>query len=271
MPRRRMLDPSFWDDHHIAALSRDERLLLLGCQSNADDDGRLKGHPAYLKAAMFMYDDDVSITQAGTLLQGCLEKMSTWPKSHPLLLVLYQNANEQYLYFPSWAQTQKPSHPTKSKLPQPPLETLPIFSEKSQEEEQKESRDTPSQSRLGQSSLGKVSLGKGSAVQEDFTKLLNNEKDLTDFMMTTLTEHMPRGPAQVMEAVKKFWFQATGGELPGSLFDPVFSSLKKYPIPVLAISLVKALKYSPGKTKPANYVLAIFDKQMKDYEKERPP
>lgn len=271
MPRRRMIDPTFWDDHHIAALSRDERLLLLGSQSNADDDGRLKGHPAYLKAAIFMYDDDISTTQTGALLQSCLEKMSMWPKTHPLLLVPYQNANEQYLCFPNWGQTQKPSHPTKSKLPEPPLETLPIFSERSQEEEQKESRDAPSQSRSGQSSLGKVSIGQFSGVQEDFTKFLSTEKDLTDFVTTTLEKYLPRGPTQMMPVIKKLWVQATGHEMSGEVFQVVYMALQKYPIPVLASSVVKAVKYSPGKTKPANYIKTVLEDQMKEHERNRSP
>ncbi|GAI58894.1 unnamed protein product, partial [marine sediment metagenome] len=50
MPRRRMLDPSFFEDIYVAKLTRDERLFLMGCIRNSDDDGRLKAHPAYLKA-----------------------------------------------------------------------------------------------------------------------------------------------------------------------------------------------------------------------------
>ncbi len=271
MPRRRMIDPLLWDDHYIGTLSRDDRLFIIGCIGNADDEGRLKGHAAYLKAAIFMYDDDFTTTQVQDIKQSCLDKMAAWPKTHPLLLVPYQNSNEDYLFFPNWADTQKPSHPSKSKLPVPPPETLPLFSSKPLETIQSAASESPSQVRLGQSSLGKVSIGKGSVVPEDFTKYLDNEKDLTDFVMTTLTEYIPRGPTQVMPVIKKLWSQATSREISSEIFQIIYTSLQKYPIPVLAKSLVKAVKYSPGKTKPANYIQAVFEEQMKDYEKERPP
>ncbi len=178
MPRRRMIGPDFWNDHHVGTLSRDERVFLLGCVGNADDEGRLIGHAAYLKAGIFMYDDDLTTTQVQEMKQGCLDKMASWPITHPYRLTPYQNSNEEYLFFPNWGEHQKPSHPAKSKLPAPSLETLPIFSQQSHEEVPKDSRESPSQDRLGQSSLGKVSLGKVSAVPEDFTRYLSKEPRL---------------------------------------------------------------------------------------------
>ncbi|GAI89517.1 unnamed protein product, partial [marine sediment metagenome] len=83
MPRRRMVDPLFWDDHYIATLTRDERILVLGCTGNADDEGRLKAHPAYLKASIFMYDDDLDASDVEKLRDSCLTKMKPWPNTHP--------------------------------------------------------------------------------------------------------------------------------------------------------------------------------------------
>ncbi|GAJ11919.1 unnamed protein product, partial [marine sediment metagenome] len=198
-------------------------------------------------------------------------------------LQLYQNAGEDYLYFRKWPRYQKPSHPQPSKLPKPPelqeavqeqiQEPIP---ESIREQDQPQTGTIPSQvrggeGRLGQSSLGKVRLGEVREVPEDFTEFLSSEKDLTDFMTTTLTEYMPRGPTQVMPVIRKLWLQATGKEIGGEVFQAVYASLPKYPIPVLAKSLVKAVKYSPGKTNPAKYILTVFDKQMKEYEKERSP
>ncbi len=120
MPRRRMIDPLLWDDHYIGTLSRDERLFLIGCIGNADDEGRLKGHAAYLKAAVFMYDDDYTIAKAQEIKQSCLDKMQTWPANHPYRMVLYSNSNEDYIYFAQWYAHQAPSHPQPSKLPAPP-------------------------------------------------------------------------------------------------------------------------------------------------------
>lgn len=170
-----------------------------------------------------------------------------------------------------WSSQQKPSHPTKSKLPTPPQELLPLFSGSPPESNKSKGGEAPSQSSLGQSSLGKFSLGKSRAVQEDFTKFLHSEKDLTDFMTTTLTEYMPRGPAQVMSLIQQFWKQSTGKELKDDVFQVIYTSLQRYPLPVLAKSVVKAAKYGEGKTKPTRYIQTVFDKQLKEYEKERSP
>jgi len=275
MPRRRMISPEFWKDSDIRKLTREERLFFIGCVSHADDDGRLMAHPAYLKAMIFMYDDDLTLEGVKKLRDSMLSKVRN--------LVLYTNGSEEYLAFSKWRKHQKPSRPTPSDLPPPQFSetnTEPHneritethterLSETNTETHNERITETPRAS-IVKVSLVKDSIGKDSIVQEDFTKFLDNEKDLTDFMTTTLTKYMPSGPPQVMEVVKKFWLQATGRQFPGNLFDPIFTSLKKYSIPVLAISLVKAARYSPGKTKPANYVLAIFEKQAEE-ERNRSP
>jgi hypothetical protein len=259
-----MIDPDFWNDGRVKRLSPTERLLFIGMVSHADDEGRLLADPAFLRSKIFPYDD-FTLEDIKSMRDHIL-------KTNPNLQ-LYQNAGEDYLYFRKWPRYQKPSHPQPSKLPQPP-ELLEPVQEQSQEpipeQDQPQTRTIPSQVRLGQSSLGKVRLGKVRAVPEDFTEFLHSEKDLTDFMTTTLTEYMPRGPTQVMPVIQKLWLQA-GREMSKDVFQVVYSSLQKYPIPVLAKSLVKAVKYSPGKTKPANYIQTVFKEQMKEYEKERPP
>lgn len=120
MPRRRMLDPSFTEDIYVAKLTRDERLFLIGCLRNADDEGRLKGHPAYLKAEIFMYDEDINLARMEEIKDSTLGKMEDWPESNPWRLESYENAGGNYLYFPLWYQHQAPSHPQPSQLPAPP-------------------------------------------------------------------------------------------------------------------------------------------------------
>lgn len=272
MPRRRMLDPSFTDDIYVAKLTRDERLFLIGCVRNSDDDGRLRAHPAYLKAEIFMYDDDIDLERMRELKQSTIEKMKSWPKDNMWLMVAYENSGEDYLYFPNWPIQQKPSHPTPSKLPIPPTpETPPKATGEKQELLPKISRASPSQSRSGQSSLGQVRLGQVRAVQEDFTKFLDSEKDLTDFLMTRLKEYMPAAPQQAMSVVKQMWRQVTNVEMDSSSFQAIFPKLKTCPLQTFAASVVKSAKYSIGKKKPANYILAVFDDQMKGETRERSP
>lgn len=271
MPRRRMIDPDFWKDHCIAALTRDERLFLIGCMNNADDDGRLEGHAAYLKAAIFMYDNDLPTTKVGGIKDSCLQKMATWPNNHQYKILPYQNSGENYLFFPNWASQQKPSHPTKSKLPAPPPELLPIFSSVPQENITKTPGESPSQVSLGQSSLGKVSIGKGSGVEEDFTQFLDSEKDLTDFLTTTLKIYAPRGPAWMLEVLQKLWAQAIGERMGGAAFEVTLAAVKEYPPPVLAIAYAKAVKYKGGKYDTAKYLTKILKEKAEEHMRNRSP
>lgn len=260
MPRRRMIDPFFWDDRKVGKLTRDERSLIMGCVGHADDDGRLQADSAYIKSIIFKYDIDLDIDTVQALRDTCLAKMKTWPGNHPYRMVLYSNSDEEYIFFPNWTTTNRPSHPTKSQLPPPPIGALPIFSEASPEELTKDSGETPSQSSLGQSSLGKDSIGKVSQVPEDFTKLLSDSDGLTDFLTTTLKIYLARGQPAAMELVQHFWEQAVGQRLTdGKAFQVVFQALKTHPVDVVALSLVKAAKYRGGKYNTAKYITRILD------------
>lgn len=264
MPRRRMIDPGFWDNTEVAKLSRDERLLVLGSLNNADDDGRLKAHPAYLKAAIFMYDNDLDPTRIDELKQSTLSKMADWHKDNPWRMQPYQNSGEDYLYFPNWFGHQRPSHPTPSRLPAPPGET----SRATLEELPTTSGVTPPQSSLGQSSLVKSSIGQVSGVQEDFTKFLDSEKDLTDFLTQTLTKYLPRGPTWAVEVLNKLWKQAMGEPMNQPVFELTLNAVKSYPVAVLGRAYAKLVKYHGGKTGSWKYLDKILKEQA---EKEKPP
>lgn len=56
MPSRRMIDPAFWESESMADLDYFERLVFIGLFSQADDQGRLKAHPALLCSRLFPYD-----------------------------------------------------------------------------------------------------------------------------------------------------------------------------------------------------------------------
>lgn len=113
MARRRWIDPSFWDDLGIAKLDAYGRLFFIGCFSNGDDDGRLIGNPAYLRALIFKYDDR-TLEEIKDIRDTVLSKMKN--------LRLYSNAGEEYLAFNpnTWKTYQNPRHYKPSKLPPPP-------------------------------------------------------------------------------------------------------------------------------------------------------
>jgi len=91
--------------------------LFIGCFSNADDEGRLKGDPAYLKAIIFpgdtFTDDEVLAYRNEVAAQG--------------LIHIYRNGNspEEYIALPTFPKYQTINKRYPSKLPPPPTSPLP--------------------------------------------------------------------------------------------------------------------------------------------------
>lgn len=57
MARGRMIDMSMWSNENFAAMPAMGRLLLIGIITLADDQGRCKANPAYLRSQIFPYED----------------------------------------------------------------------------------------------------------------------------------------------------------------------------------------------------------------------
>lgn len=282
MPRRRMIDPFFYNDPKVGKLSLAERALIIGCICQADDEGRLQGDPAFLKSEIFKYDKDLDNTTVQNLRDSCLKKMQSWPATHPYRILLYSNSDEEYLFFPNWAATNRPSHATKSQLPAPSLETLPIFSGVPRENpdsppaqaqaslSRTSPESLPSSSALGQSrsvksSIGKVSIG-------DFAKI-TDENELTDRLTELLVSAAAGTSPRLREAaiLKDFWQQVIGELMNSTIFQFTFLATQDYPPAVLARAYAKAVKYKGGKTGSYKYIATILKEEMAKNEKNRSP
>ena len=110
MPRRRMVDPQIWRNEKIGSLTDAGRLLFIGLFSQADDDGRLKASPGFLRANIFPYDKDKTAEDIKQLRDQCAELG---------LIRLYTNSKEEYLDIPGWFEHQqiRKDRYTPSKLP----------------------------------------------------------------------------------------------------------------------------------------------------------
>lgn len=106
---RRMIDAGIWANEHFAMLPPMARLLQIGIINLADDQGRMKAHPAYLRSQIFPYDevpaDDVQswldlIAANGTLM-------------------LYEADGKAYLQLLNWWQYQSPAFASPSQYPRP--------------------------------------------------------------------------------------------------------------------------------------------------------
>ena len=119
MARQRFIWPDFWKDHELGRASPIVRLFFIGAFSNADDDGRLLGDPAYLRSEIFPYDA-LSLEEVEAIRDAAVEACPN--------LILYdipgdslnKSRTKPILAFTKWRSWQKPKYPKPSKLPAPP-------------------------------------------------------------------------------------------------------------------------------------------------------
>lgn len=111
MARQRFIHPEIWDDPDLGRVSPIAFVLYIGCFSNADDEGRLLGDPAYLKSQIFRYRN--------VTLEEVLEARTELTKACRSYVV-YAHNDVEYVCFKNWDEYQKPRFPKPSKLPPPP-------------------------------------------------------------------------------------------------------------------------------------------------------
>ena len=107
--RKRMIDPSIWINEDFGTLSTLAELVFIGLFSIADDEGRGKASPAYIKAVLFPYKDNLRIADIEKALQEVSSKMS----------VIFYSCDENIYYtLISWNTFQTINKPTESKIPE---------------------------------------------------------------------------------------------------------------------------------------------------------
>ena len=125
MARQRFIWPDIWTDPTVARLQPVEMLFFIGCFSNADDDGRLMGDPAYLRATIFPYQR-VNLDEVLAIREKVVSKCDN--------LQRYRSGGLEYLAFRRWGDYQKPKYPRPSKLPKPPGPKSPPSRSRSQKQ-----------------------------------------------------------------------------------------------------------------------------------------
>lgn len=106
---RRILDSDIWTNENFAALPPMARLLQIGIINLADDQGRMKAHPAYLRSQIFPYDDCTT-----EQLEGWLHLM----EQNETLLV-YQVVDKLYVQLVNWWTYQQLQWAHPSRYPAP--------------------------------------------------------------------------------------------------------------------------------------------------------
>ena len=111
MARKRMIDPSIWQDEGMASLTPRRQLLYIGLFSNADDEGRMNGSPVALRLILPTLYSGVDLCDVESDLAAVLTAMDK--------LIAYEVDGKRYLAFTNYQSWQTINRPQKSKLPAP--------------------------------------------------------------------------------------------------------------------------------------------------------
>ena len=106
---KRMIDAATWANEKLGELPMVARLLLIGMITIADDQGRLKANPAWLRAQIFPYDD-ISSDDVGNSL--CLIAGNE-------TVLLYEVDGKRYAQLANWWDYQSLQYAQPSKHPRP--------------------------------------------------------------------------------------------------------------------------------------------------------
>ena len=117
MARIRTLKPEMWGTGDISRLSRDERLLVVGLITMADDDGRFLSAPNAILGHIYPNDSNISPAQIMRWLTNAAEG------DEPVHL--YDFDGIAYGCFPNWHKHQRINRYTASKYPSPLIECWP--------------------------------------------------------------------------------------------------------------------------------------------------
>ena len=108
MARKRMVDPNIWQSEDFGKLSNLAKIVFIGLFSLADDEGRGRANPMYLKSSLFPYNEDLRSTDIEKTLFEISSNMS---------VIFYSYNGSNYYELLSWDVFQKIDRPTPSQIP----------------------------------------------------------------------------------------------------------------------------------------------------------
>jgi hypothetical protein len=116
--RKRMIDPSIWQSEDFGKLSTLAKIVFIGLFSLADDEGRGRCNPVYLKSTLFPYEENIRSADIDKTLSEISSNMS---------VVLYSYNGSSYYSLLSWDTFQKIDRPSPSKIPEYDENTMTLL------------------------------------------------------------------------------------------------------------------------------------------------
>jgi hypothetical protein len=118
MARKRMIDPNIWQSEDFGKLSTLAKIVFIGLFSLADDEGRGRCNPVYLKSTLFPYEENIRSADIDKTLSEISSNMS---------VVLYSCNGSSYYSLLSWETFQKIDKPSQSKIPEYDENTMELL------------------------------------------------------------------------------------------------------------------------------------------------
>lgn len=103
-----MIDPNIWQSEDFNKLSDLAKLVFIGLFSLADDEGRGRCNPIYLKSSIFPYKEDLRSADIEKTLYEISSNMS---------VTFYSCDGNNFYSLYNWDHWQSISRPTPSKIP----------------------------------------------------------------------------------------------------------------------------------------------------------
>ncbi|MCE5314175.1 MAG: hypothetical protein ABFD49_11840 [Armatimonadota bacterium] len=111
MARKRMIDPSLWDDEDVGVLTDGAFRCFVALISNADDHGKIEINPRRMKGYAFRYRDDVTVDDVSEYM----DELDTALRS----VVFYEMDGKRYVKLMNWHKYQTVRKPQLSRIPDP--------------------------------------------------------------------------------------------------------------------------------------------------------
>ncbi len=118
MARKRMIDPNIWQSEDFSKLSTLGKLVFIGLFSLADDEGRGRCNPVYLKSTLFPYEEGIRSADIDKTLSEISSNMS---------VNFYSCNGSSYYSLYNWNTWQKIDRPSQSKIPEYDEKTMQIL------------------------------------------------------------------------------------------------------------------------------------------------
>ncbi len=110
MTKRRMISEDFFQSEKVAEWTMRQRLLVLGIIANADDQGRIRGHPQWLRSRVFPYDNFTADE-----IEQDIQVISNVNNT----VLVYEVEDKRYIQLQNWWEYQSLPWAKKSDFPAP--------------------------------------------------------------------------------------------------------------------------------------------------------